>query len=160
MEPVHYYEEVYVHPVFQYVLAAVAVFIVAAFSMGLGNIREAPPGLMAVLSVLVVVLFLTFRVMEIWITDTMLIVGFGYLKHRVALSNIETVIAMRPPWWRYGGLGIRFGLDFSVAYLQNYGRGVRVIPWRGRVLYFSTANPDAVVNILRDRVKKLGSHQP
>ena len=50
----------------------------------------------------------------------------------------------------YGGFGIRFGGDWSVGYIQNWRRGVRVVPKRGRALYFSSNRPDEIEKSFQD----------
>jgi len=45
-----------------------------------------------------------------------------------------------PPFWRYGGLVVRLGLDGSVGYMVDYRRGIRVIRRRGMPIFFNTRN--------------------
>ena len=93
---------------------------------------------------------MTFRKLRIIISDTHLTAGFGFIKHVLRIDNIELVEATKAPWYMYGGFGIRFGWDWSVGYIQNWRRGVRVVPKRGRVLYFSSNRPDEIEKIFQN----------
>lgn len=148
----HYYESVSAHPVFSVIL-----FMVAGLLIFLGTIfpREAPKWIMALASTLIILVYLNFRNLQITISSDRLTVGFGFIKHRVMLDNIEVIETRKPAWYWYGGFGIRFGWDWSTGYIQNFRRGVRVTPKRGRRIFFSTNNPDAIVNIVNDLIQKM-----
>lgn len=97
---------------------------------------------------IVFVVYSVFGTMTIRITDSVLTVGFGFIKHTIALDNIDYIEVRKFPWWKYGGFGIRFGLDWSVGYIQNYKRGVLVTPRRGRKLFFSTNRADELAGVM------------
>jgi hypothetical protein len=140
-----YYEEVPIHTIAQYLLFG-----------GLGLIaflttvvpRGAPKYILSMGIALIVFAGMTFRILKVAISDTHLTVSYGPIKHVLSIDNIESVQAPKAPWYMYGGLGIRFGWDWSVGYIQNWRRGVRVVPKKGRVLYFSSNNPDEIERIL------------
>ncbi len=143
-----HHEEVSFHPVIQYMLISVLV-LMAYLS------TEVPPGIpsniLALVTVILVIVYMTFRKLRITISDTHLIVGFGYIRHTVRIDNIDTIEATLAPWYRYGGFGIRMGWDWSVAYIQNWRLGVRVVPKKGRVLYFSSNQPDIIVEKIKQK---------
>ena len=150
-----YYEEVTPPVFFQYFLYAIVGLLAY---VGAARGRDVPP-ILGVLGICVVfILTKVFGRLNIAITNSELTVGFGLLKHRIALDNIEYVEVRRFPWWKYGGFGVRYGLDWSVAYVVNYNPGVRVVPKRGRVLFFSTNRPEDAADIIVEQSRlKVGS---
>ena len=141
-----HYEEVSFHPIIQYML--IGVLVLMAYLR-----TEVPPGIpsniLALVTVMLVIVYTTFRKLRITVSDTHLTVGFGYIRHTVRIDNIDTIEATHAPWYRYGGFGIRMGWDWSVAYIQNWRPGVRVVPKKGRVLYFSSNQPDIIAQKIK-----------
>ena len=140
-----YYEEVPTHTVVQYLLFGVLGLLAYLTSV---VSRGAPTNTLSLGIALIVFIGMTFRKLRITISDTDLTAGYGPIKHVLNIDNIESVEATKAPWYMYGGFGIRFGWDWSVGYVQNWRRGVRVVPKRGRVLYFSSNKPDEIERIL------------
>ena len=118
--------------------------------------RDLPKGIMLSVSLLLILVYSNFRSLRVSISSDRLTVGFGVITHSVRLDNIDYIETRRPAWYWYGGLGIRFGWDWSTGFIQNFKRGVRVTPKRGRRIYFSSNNPDAIVNIVNDLLQKMG----
>jgi len=104
--------------------------------------------------VIMVAIFINFRTLEISVSGGRLTVGYGFIKSRVRLNDILYAEAVRPPFWRYGGLGIRLGLDGSVGYVVDYRRGVRVTRRRGPPIFFNTRNPEQLMNLLQKYIEK------
>lgn len=146
-----YFEEVPVHTAVQYLL-----FIVLGLMAYLTTIvpRGIPTNILSMVIVLIIIVGMTFRKLRITISDTHLTVGYGFIKHVLRSDNIESVEVTKAPWYLYGGLGIRFGWDWSVGYIQNWRRGIRVVPKSGRVLFFSSNKPDEIKKILQDRTRR------
>ena len=149
----HYYEEVSSHLVF-----SIIIFFVIGLMIYLATMipRDLPRGIMLSVSLLLILVYSNFRSLRVSISSDRLTVGFGVITHSVRLDNIDYIETRRPAWYWYGGLGIRFGWDWSTGFIQNFKRGVRVTPKRGRRIYFSTNNPDAIVNIVNDLLQKMG----
>ena len=149
----HYYEEVSSHLVF-----SIIIFFVIGLMIYLATMipRDLPRGIMLSVSFLLILVYSNFRSLRVSISSDRLTVGFGVITHSVRLDNIDYIETRRPAWYWYGGLGIRFGWDWSTGFIQNFKRGVRVTPKRGRRIYFSTNNPDAIVNIVNDLLQKMG----
>ncbi len=140
-----YNEEVPTHTIAQYLLfggLSLIAFLTTVVPRG------APKYILSMVIALIVFAGMTFRILKVTISDTQLTVSYGPIKHVLSINNIESVQATKAPWYMYGGLGIRFGWDWSVGYIQNWRRGVRVVPKRGRVLYFSSNKPDEIEGIL------------
>ncbi len=140
-----YYEEVPAHTIVQYLLFGVLGLIAFLTSV---VPRGAPTNILSMVIALIILIGMTFRILRVTISDTHLTVSYGPIKHVLSIDNIESVEATKAPWYMYGGFGIRLGWDWSVGYIQNWRRGVRVVPKRGRVLYFSSNRPDEIEGIL------------
>lgn len=148
---VQYYEEVHVHPIF-----SITLLFTIGLMVYLGvAIPQAPKLVLVLVSAMLCFIYITFMTLKIIITPIRLTVRYGIISHSVKLSNIEYIETRKPPWYWYGGLGIRFGWDWSTGFIQNFKRGVRVTPVIGRRLFFSTNNPDAIVNIVNDLLRKM-----
>ncbi len=149
----HYYEEVSAYPLF-----SVIIFIVIGLMIYLTTIvpRDLPRGIILSVSLLLILVYSNFRTLGISISSDRITVGFGIITQSIRLENIDYIETRKPAWYWYGGLGIRFGWDRSTGFIQNFKRGVRVTPKRGRRIYFSTNNPDAIVNIVKDLLQKMG----
>jgi hypothetical protein len=147
--PEAYNEQLDTHPVFQALIAAV-ILVTAYLSLNPPLGSRAPMPLLMLVLIIMVSVFINFRALEISVTDERLTVGYGFTKSRVRLSDIVYVEAVRPPFWRYGGFGIRWGWDGSVGYIIDYRRGVRVTRRHGMPVYFSTRDPERVLQVLEE----------
>ena len=150
-----YYEEVSAHP-----------FIGIVLLLGMGllifvglEVPRAPRIALIFVSAMLGFIYLTFMRLTIIITSNRISVGYGFIKQSTRISNIDYIETRHPPWYWYGGLGIRFGWDWSIGFIQNFRRGVRVTPIHGRRFFFSTDNPEAIVNIVNDLQHKQGKLQ-
>ena len=148
---VHYFEEVPSHSVIGFVI-----FLVIALMVYLGiAIPRVPKIALIFVSTMLGFIYINFMKLKIIITSKRLRLGFGIFNYTVQLENIDNIETRKPPWYWYGGLGIRLGWDWSIGFVQNFGRGVRITPKRGRRLFFSTNNPEAIVNIVNDLIHKM-----
>lgn len=147
--PEVYSEELDTHPVFQAIIAAV-ILVTAYLSLNPPLGGSVPTPLLMLVLVIMVAVFINFRTLEISVTGERLTVGYGFIRSRVRLSDIVYVEAVRPPFWRYGGFGIRWGWDGSVGYIVDYRRGVRVTRRRGMPVFFSTRNPERVLQVMEE----------
>lgn len=150
-----YYEEVNPPAFFQYFLYGIVGLLVYLVSTRGGKV----PPILGILGIGVVFALTTvFGSLTIEINESELSVGFSFLKHRISLDNIDYVEVRPLEWWKYGGFGVRYGLDWSVAYVVNYKRGVRVVPRRGKVLFFSTNSPEEAADRIVEQSRiKVGS---
>jgi hypothetical protein len=154
-DDVQYYEEVPAHPIFRFALL-LGIGVLAYLGL---EVPRAPRIALIFVSAMIAFIYINFMTLKIIIDSRRLIVGFGLIRQSIRLSNIEYIETRRPPWYWYGGLGVRFGWDWSIGFLQNFGEGVRVTPIHGRRFFFSTNNPDAIVNIVNDLRQKQGTLQ-
>ena len=99
-------------------------------------------------------IFGTFMTLDISIDSERVRVAYSFIKYSIKLDNISEIEITQPAWYWYGGFGIRFGWDLSIGFVQNFRKGILITPKKGRKLFFSTNNPDAVANILHDQLQK------
>lgn len=58
--------------------------------------------------------------------DTLQLAYFPLWRRTIPLSDIEAAEVVPYKWWRYGGWGIRFGLDGSISYSVWEKQAVRL----------------------------------
>jgi len=149
-----YGEDYKAHPLFHVFFAAVIVLLIY-LSMSPFNLRlpRSSQALVVFADMAVIFLYLNLRTLRIRVTESRLRVAFGVIGTSVPLSEVLLVEAEKPSFWRYGGLGIRWGWDGSVGYLMSYGEAVRVIRRRGRAFVFSTHNPSTVIEVIQNKIE-------
>ena len=101
----------------------------------------------AVLGVLLLILW-NYRGLHIQINDDKLFVEYGrFDKKSFALKDIVSCKKTKA-FGRYLGIGVRYGLDGSIAYTTSYSSAVEIKPKVGRVFVFSSSNPDKICEII------------
>jgi hypothetical protein len=120
---------------------------------------EAIIGIGISLAVLVFIslLFINFRGIRIQITSDKLIAIYGLLnKKSIKFDNIISCKVVKASFGRYGGIGIRYGLDGSHAYTTSLGNAVEITPKKGRTFVFSSNTPDKICKLIeRNRNRRL-----
>jgi hypothetical protein len=101
----------------------------------------------AILGILLLV-FYNYRGLQIKIADQKLSVTYGRLDKKSFLLNDIVSCKKTKSFGRYLGVGVRVGLDGSLAYTTSFGSAVEVTPKVGRVFVFSTKNPDKICQII------------
>jgi len=149
-----YGEDYEAHPLFHIFFAAVIV-LMAYLSVSPFNLRlpREVQVLLIFVDLLIIFLYFSLKTLKIRVTESQLRVAFGVIGTSVPLSEVLLVEPEKPSFWRYGGVGIRWGWDGSVGYLMNYGDAVKVIRRRGRAFVFSTRNPETVIRVLENEIK-------
>jgi hypothetical protein len=92
-----------------------------------------------------------YRGLRITIGGGRLKVNFGFFdKQSFLLEELISCKKSRANFGRYFGIGIRYGLDGSIAYSTSFGDAVEVVPKIGRVFVFSSNNPDQVCQTIEN----------
>jgi hypothetical protein len=98
----------------------------------------------------VLFLFWNYRGLEIKINSNKLSVKYGIFNRKsINFSHISSCRVIKASFGRYGGIGIRYGLDGSTAYTTSFGNAVEIVPIEGRIFVFSSNNPEKICNIIR-----------
>ena len=146
-----YNETVEIHPIFGVLILGMIGLLIYLSTTIPGGI---PQRIMAFIILVLGFIYGNFMKLQINITSTKLTVGFGFIKRRIIIRDIEYVEARNPPWYMYGGYGIRFGWNGSIAFIQNYNTGVMVKPRKGWKLFFSSKNPEEIVDLITELREK------
>jgi hypothetical protein len=100
-----------------------------------------------VLAILLLV-FYNYRGLNIRINDESLTVQFGrFDKKSFSLKDLSSCKKTKS-FGRYMGIGVRAGLDGSIAYTTSFASAVEVTPKEGRVFVFSSKNPEIICEII------------
>ena len=103
-----------------------------------------------ILAVLLLV-FWNYRGLQIKINDESLSVNYGRFDKKSFLLKDISSCKKTKAFGRYLGVGVRVGLDGSMAYTTSFATAVEVTPKEGRVFVFSSKNPDRVCEIINQR---------
>jgi len=78
-----------------------------------------------------------------------LLINYGVLNRKsITLENIVSCEPTKASFRRYGGVGVRLGIDGSWAYTTSFGDAVKIILRRGRPFVFSSNNPEKICGII------------
>jgi len=104
--------------------------------------------------VFVSIFALNFRGIKIQLSSEMLSVKYGLINLKsIELAEIASCKLVRASFKRFGGVGIRYGLDGSLAYSTSFGNAVEIVPKQGRTFVFSSNNPDEICQIVNSRIQ-------
>ena len=70
----------------------------------------------------------------------------------IKLDEIVSCKAVKASIGRYGGVGVRYGLDGSYAYTTSFGNAVEIIPKKDSPFVFSSNNPDEICELIEKRI--------
>jgi len=103
------------------------------------------------ISLFIFLLYWNFRGLRITLTNNQLEVDYGVFNHKkISLQEISGCEITKANFRKYGGVGIRFGLDRSWAYNTDFGEAVKLILKKGRPFIFSTRNPQKICNLINE----------
>ena len=106
-------------------------------------------GVSLVILIFILLLFVNFRGIRIQIASDKLIVSYGVLNIKsIRLDDVKFCRVVKASFGRYGGIGIRYGLDGSYAYTTSFGNAVEVTPREDRTFVFSSSNPHEICDII------------
>ena len=130
------------------VIIVVVSFAVFLFSGGL--VMEDIFGIALAWAILgfLLLVYWNYRGLQIKIDDQRLSVTYGRLDKKSFLLSDIVSCKKTKSFGRYLGVGVRAGLDGSVAYTTSFDGAVEITPKVGRVFVFSTKNPDKICQII------------
>jgi hypothetical protein len=157
MENIEYIEWVpagaLVKCLFAMVTLIVAVLTFAVFIFSEGLLVEDTLGVSfawVILAILLLV-FWNYRGLQIKISAQSLSVEYGRFDKKSFLLNEIVSCKKTKAFGRYLGVGVRVGLDGSMAYTTSFASAVEVTPKEGKVFVFSSSVPDRVCEIINQR---------
>jgi len=105
--------------------------------------------ILGVLSLFILLLYWNYRGLKITLTKNQLDVEYGIFNHKkIPIKKITRCELTKANFRKYGGVGIRFGLDGSLAYNTDFGEAVKLTFQSGRPFVFSTRNPQEICNLI------------
>lgn len=94
-------------------------------------------------------LFWNYRGIRIQLSKEELQVNYGVINRKsIPLVDIVSCETVKASFWRYGGVGVRLGIDGSWAYTTSFGDAVRITRKKGRPFVFSSNNPQKICKII------------
>jgi hypothetical protein len=105
--------------------------------------------IIAVPLIFVLILYGNYRGIQIRVTSSELIIRYGFLNRKhIQMSNIVSYEPTTANFGKYWGVGIRYGVDRSLAYTTSFGNAVKIVLKKGRPFVFSSHNPQEICNII------------
>ena len=110
-------------------------------------------GVSSAVLIFILVLFLNFRGIKIQLGPERLTVDYGWLNRKsIRLDEIVSCRLVKASFSRFGGVGVRYGVDGSWAYTTSFGNAVEVVPKQGRTFVFSSNNPQQICQTINNRI--------
>ena len=107
--------------------------------------------MLGAVSLFIFLMYWNYRGLKITLTNTQLEVAYGIFNHkRIPLQKISGCEITKASFRKYGGVGIRLGLDGSWAYTTDFGEAVKLVFQKGRPFVFSTRNPQKICNLINE----------
>jgi hypothetical protein len=97
-------------------------------------------------------IFWNFRGLRIQIRDDRLYLDYGLFNRKSFLLKEISSCKKTKAFGRYLGVGVRYGIDGSMAYTTSFANAVEVTPKAGRMFVFSSRNPDKICEIITKRI--------
>jgi uncharacterized membrane protein YdbT with pleckstrin-like domain len=122
-----------------------------------GGLAQLPNYLIAMLIVILIFdlfFIINFYQLKTVVTDDTLIFGFGVLKRKVKLEEIEQVEVEKFVFNKYMGYGIRTGKDRSVGYIARAGQGIRVKVRNKKDFYITSEDANRLKTMIDTAGKK------
>jgi hypothetical protein len=125
----------------------VLAFVQAFTGIPLGN-HPAPTALLFALDASIVVVFLAFSRMTVRIDPTKVKLRLGVVVKEVRMQDVVDAAVEKAMLRTYGGIGIRYGTDGSMAFLSSLGAAVKLTRRNGRPILFSTRRAPEVSQLV------------
>ncbi len=94
---------------------------------------------------LLILVYLIFMRLDISIDPERVEVRFGIIRKTIPIEEIVSCEPTHAGVTVYGGVGIRYGIDGSIAFTTSFGEAVKIRKRRGRSFVFSTNRPIEVL---------------
>jgi len=110
--------------------------------------RPESPVLYLGLALLFVFVYLNFSKLDIDISTERIEVRYGLVKKVIPMKEIVSYEPHIAGFYLYGGIGIRRGVDGSLAFTTSFGNSMKIHMRSGRPFVFSTNKPYEIVKAI------------
>ena len=127
------------------------IFSTLLITIFVGVATQHPFLIIVLSSVVAFVLFLfwNYKGIKIQVSNKKLLINYGIFNRKsIPLEDIVLCEPIKASFGRYGGIGVRYGIDGSWAYTTSFGNAVKIITRKGRPFAFSSSNPQKTCNII------------
>jgi len=128
----------------------------AIFGIPIGT-RPAPNYALLILIVAFSLIIINFRKLNITVNSEKIEVSYGIIKKTISLSEVVSCEPTMARFTVYGGVGIRLGIDKSLAFTASFGNAVKIVRRNGVPFVFSTNNPGKLSTIVNEISKTAGN---
>jgi hypothetical protein len=125
-------------------IIAVMVYVNIYFGINLGRNTSSTATLFGV-EVFLILVYLVFMRLDISIDPERVEVRFGIIRKTIPIEEIVSCEPTYASFTVYGGVGIRYGIDGSMAFTTSFGDAVKIKKRKGRSFVFSTNGPIEVL---------------
>ena len=122
----------------------VMVYVKIYFVINLGRNTSSTATLFGV-EVFLILVYLVFMRLDISIDPERVEVRFGIIRKTIPIEEIVSCEPTYASFTVYGGVGIRYGIDGSMAFTTSFGDAVKIKKRKGRSFVFSTNGPIEVL---------------
>ena len=117
------------------------------YGISIGS-RPAPTVFHLGLALLFVFVYLNFSKLDIDINTERIEVRYGLVRKVVPMKEIVSYEPHIAGFHLYGGIGIRRGVDGSLAFTTSFGNSMKIHVRSGRPFVFSTNKPYEIVDVI------------
>ena len=108
----------------------------------------------AVLCLFFVLIGINYRRIQITLTKNEIKVKFGLLnKKTISIDELVACEVIKASIGKYFGLGVRIGLDSSLAFVTNFGDAVKLTYQESKLFVFSSRNCQEICNQLNQYIE-------
>jgi len=125
-------------------ILAVVIYVDLYFGINLGRKTFLTAVLFGAEALLILV-YLVFMRLDISIDPERVEVRFGIIRKTIPIEEIFSCEPTQARFKVYGGVGIRYGIDGSMAFTTSFGDAMKIRRRRGRSFVFSTNRPFEVL---------------
>jgi hypothetical protein len=127
-----------------------AMLVVQSFSVLPPWWNPAPtPALLIFIGVFALII-INFMKLSINVNSENIKVRYGIARKTIPWNEVMSCEATTANFRVYGGVGIRLGVDSSLAFTTSSGNAVRITKTNGRAFVFSTKNPRELSRIINE----------
>jgi len=112
--------------------------------------NPAPASILLILILVFGLIFLNFTRLSIIVDSESIKVRYGVVRETIFFDEVLSCEPARADLGLYLGVGIRLGVDISLAFTTSFGSAVKILRRNGRSFVFSTNSPEKLCKIINE----------